>query len=681
MLTDKRFKLLFASLGLTSWLLWVILVLTEQLFQTSLQTPLEIPLWVKGVFLNVFIVCLYLFFSKQIDLEEEGGDFYKLIWEAFVTGILTTFVSIILIPLIRYFQSRFDVLEANNSLVINFLYHFELGLMLLFLVSLFTKWKKLILYKKTVWVQKLWAFFEYGLAMTLLLHSFPVESFYNFRIPIVIILGVSATVLSINLSWIAFLNLKQKGFLMLYFAIIIACISYFFDVLSVYSEKHPIDIHLAESPFMYGSFFFLFIYAIFTTLVLFFNLPTSSVFERRFSEISNFQKLSESILEGRTEKQVYEVLLESAMSIAKTNAAFLEVLKNGELLCANITTEDARNIKKMLQQTNYNYLSSKKFTTKTLPAMNYDTEFQSILVVPLISHHHHLGTLFLLKETNNAFDNVVLNLINTYATQASITLENFSLISQTVENEKYKSELQTAKGVKDKLLPKNTYFKNNFEFFAHATSPDQVGGDYYDYFKISENKYAVIIADVSGKGTSAAFNMAQMKGIFQSLVQLDLSPDLFMKYANDAVSNCLERSSFITASYFLIDTHVKKIYYARAGHCPSLHYDAQNQTVNYIEGKGLGLGIMRNSKFVNYIEVCVQNYQAGDLLMLYTDGVVECANAAGDEYGYDRLKQFIATNATSSLANLVQGVQKEMGNFSKGSQLVDDCTMVLVRFL
>jgi serine phosphatase RsbU (regulator of sigma subunit) len=142
----------------------------------------------------------------------------------------------------------------------------------------------------------------------------------------------------------------------------------------------------------------------------------------------------------------------------------------------------------------------------------------------------------------------------------------------------------------------------------------------------------------------------------------------------------LERSSFITASYFLIDTHVKKIYYARAGHCPSLHYDAQNQTVNYIEGKGLGLGIMRNSKFVNYIEVCVQNYQAGDLLMLYTDGVVECANAAGEEYGYDRLKQFIATNATSSLANLVQGVQTEMEDFSKNSQLVDDCTMVLVRF-
>jgi sigma-B regulation protein RsbU (phosphoserine phosphatase) len=680
MLTDHRFKTLFAALGLTSWLLWVLLVLTEQLFNASLHISLDIPLWVKGVFLNVFIVCIYLFFSKQIDLEEEGGDFYQLIWEAFVTGITATAVSVVLLPLIRYFQVRFEVLEANSLLILNFLYHLELGVMLVFLVSLFTKWKKLILYKKVVWVEKLWIIFEYCLVVSLVLHIFPVETFMHLRVPLTVLLGFMAVILSINLSWVAFLNLKQKGLLMLYLIVIIACTSYFYDVLFQYSETHPIDIQLAESPFMQSCFLFLTVYGVFSELVLFFNLPTSSAFERRFSEISNFQKLSESILEGRTEKQVYEVLLESAIGIAKTNAAFLEVIKNGELLCNEITMEDARNIKRILQQSNYNYTHSKKFTAKNLATINIETNFQTILVVPLISRQQHLGSLFLLKDAINAFDNVVLNLINTYATQASITLENFSLISQTLENEKYKSELQTAKGVKDKLLPKNTYFKNNFEFFAHATSPDQVGGDYYDYFKISENKYAIIIADVSGKGTSAAFNMAQMKGIFQSLVQLDLSPDLFMKYANDAVSNCLERSSFITASYFVIDTQVKKIYYARAGHCPSLFYQAATQKAVYIEGKGLGLGIMRNEKFVNYIDVCVQDYQSGDLLMLYTDGIVECANKEGEEYGYDRLLSFVEKNAAFNLANIIKGVQTETDSFADAAQMIDDCTIVLLRF-
>ncbi len=679
MLNENRFKLLFAALGAISWLLWVVLVLIEQLFQTY-ETPIDIPLWGKAIFLNVFIVNLYLYFSKQIDIEEDGGNFYNLIWESFVTGVTTTLISVLVVPVITYLHIRFDVIQVNNSLIINFLKHLELGFMLIFIVSLFTRWKKLILYKRTVWVQKLWIVFEYGLAATLFLHCLEVAQFQGIKLPITLLLGFMAVVLSVNLSWVAFLNLRQKGLLMFFLIVIIFCIAYFYEVLLQYSEKHLIDIHLAESPFMHTLFIFLIVYASFAELVLFFNLPTSSVFERRFAEITNFQKLSESILAGRTERQVYEVLLESAMSIAKTNAAYLEVLKNNEIICVHLSTEEAKGIKKLLQQTNYQYLNSKKFSAKTLPNLSSETSFQSLLVVPLISHQHHLGNLVLLKESNNTFDNVVLNLINTYATQASITLENFSLISQTVENEKYKTELNTAKAVKEKLLPKNTYFKHNFEFFAYTSSPDQIGGDYYDYFKISEQKYAIIIGDVSGKGTSAAYNMAQMKGIFHSLVQLDLSPDLFMKYANDALSACFERSSFVTASYFLIDTHVRKLYYARAGHCPSLHYDAQNQIVSYKEGKGLGLGIMRNDKFINHIEVCVAAYNEGDLLMLYTDGVVECANANNEEYGYERLQKLLQTCATSPLSVIAQLLQKDLEKFAGTAQLNDDCTMVLVRF-
>lgn len=680
MFNEKKFKLLFAALGVTSWLLWVMLVMTEQLFQTY-HTHIDIPLWGKAIFLNIFIINLYLYFSKQIDIEEDGGNFYNLIWESFVTGITTMLVSVLIVPIIAYLHIRFDVIQANNSLIITFLKHLELGFMLIFIISMFTKWKKLILYKKVQWVTKLWNFFEYTLAATLFLHFFEAIDYQAIKIPITILLGFLSLVLSVNLSWIAFLNLRQKGLLMFFLIVIIFCIAYFYEVLSQYSEKHLIDIQLSESPFMHTIFIFLIIYAIFAELVLFFNLPTSSVFESKFAEITNFQKLSESILAGRTEKQVYEILLESAVSISKANAAYLEINKNNDLICTNITTEEAKGIKKILQQVNFKYLSSKKFTNKTLPELGTQTSFSSVLIVPLISHHHHLGNLILLKETSNTFDNVVLNLINTYASQASITLENFSLISQTVENEKYKSELNTAKAVKEKLLPKNTYFKHNFEFFAYTTSPDQIGGDYYDYFKISDNKYAIIIADVSGKGTSAAFNMAQMKGIFQSLVQLDLSPDLFMKYANDALSACLERSSFVTASYFVIDTKVRKVYYARAGHCPSLYYAAKSKEITYFEGKGLGLGIMRNEKFIKHIEICVFEYQTDDLLMLYTDGIVECADAANEEYGYDRLKDVVQGCATEPLSVILQVVQKDLDKFGNHSQLNDDCTVVLLRFL
>src|SRR5690606_6033987 len=108
---------------------------------------------------------------------------------------------------------------------------------------------------------------------------------------------------------------------------------------------------------------------------------------------------------------------------------------------------------------------------------------------------------------------------------------------------------------------------------------------------------AFVMGDVSGNGTSAAFNMAQMKGVFQSLVQMDVKADEFMIYANNALSRCLEKNSFITLTMFIIDTREKKFQCARAGHCPSLYFSIKDQNAFYLNNKGLGLGIIRNNQY------------------------------------------------------------------------------------
>ena len=153
--------------------------------------------------------------------------------------------------------------------------------------------------------------------------------------------------------------------------------------------------------------------------------------------------------------------------------------------------------------------------------------------------------------------------------------------------------------------------------------PDEVGGDYYDVYHMDEKRTSLIIGDVSGKGTSAAFHMAQMKGVFQSLVQLDLDPKEFLVHANNALSRCLESTSFITVSFFVIDANEKKVNFARAGHCPSLYYRAETGKTEYFKNRGLGLGILRNFNFHKYVQVNEFSYQAGDVLVLYTDGITE----------------------------------------------------------
>src|SRR6185369_1664930 len=147
---------------------------------------------------------------------------------------------------------------------------------------------------------------------------------------------------------------------------------------------------------------------------------------------------------------------------------------------------------------------------------------------------------------------------------------------------RYKEELKIAKTVQQSLLPTKLEQDKDFEISAFSASADEVGGDYYDTLRINDHLVALIIADVSGKGTTAAFHMSQMKGIFHSLAQNCIEPDEFMVKANRALVYCLERGSFISASFFLVNTQNKKVRYARAGHCPVLYYTAAKDKSDYL---------------------------------------------------------------------------------------------------
>src|SRR5690606_16452647 len=114
--------------------------------------------------------------------------------------------------------------------------------------------------------------------------------------------------------------------------------------------------------------------------------------------------------------------------------------------------------------------------------------------------------------------------------------------------------------------------------------------------------------------------------------------------ANNALSSCLEKTSFITISYFLLDGVAKTLEFARAGHCPTLYFEKESGEARFFQNKGLGLGILRNSSYHKYVEVNKLNFKQGDILMLYTDGITEAKNASNEEYGYDRLLNLLIDN-------------------------------------
>jgi phosphoserine phosphatase RsbU/P len=175
--------------------------------------------------------------------------------------------------------------------------------------------------------------------------------------------------------------------------------------------------------------------------------------------------------------------------------------------------------------------------------------------------------------------------------------------------------------------------------------------------------------------------MSQMKGMFHSLSQLDLGAGEFIVRANDAMARCLDKASFVTTSYFILDSDTRQIELTRAGHCPTLYYSHMRDEAVFFQNKGLGLGIIRNETFREYTEVNKITYAAGDVMVLYTDGIVEAMNRKGEEFGYERLRNVLKENREASASVIQKTIIKKLYEFIGTDVINDDYTMVIVRFI
>ncbi len=532
-----------------------------------------------------------------------------------------------------------------------------------------------------------WSLFEYSLAGGLVFDLFGYEQLDPIYNAVLVFLIIQGLVLSFNLKWVAYLNFKQKWKSILFIVLVGIYLWHFFTNLMVFSEKYPLVVDLLDNAFIIAIFSFIFIYAIVSILVIIFNLPTSSVFERKIKEAMDFQRLSQSIPAGQTEEQVYEILLDSSMSAVFADAAWIEVdLPNDDqhLILRNLEGHELNDIKESVRNSSVKKILSTDFdivpnAQKITASLKHPT-YKTIMVFPIMVKNKQVGSIVLLKEVLEGFNKEMVNIINTFVNQASISVENFRLINEAIENERYQEELKIAKRVQQALLPQDLAHNGKFDICAYSVAADEVGGDYYDILELDEHRYALIIGDVSGKGTSAAFHMSQMKGIFHSLSQLNYSPKEFLVHANSALSRCLEKTSFITTSFFIIDTKAKSIEFSRAGHCPSLYYCANDKTAKYFQNKGLGLGILRNSDFHKYVQVNSLNYSPGDVLVLYTDGITEATNSTNEQFGYDRLRQSLENSSEQTPAQIKDSIIKDLYDFLGTGDLDDDYTVVILKF-
>ncbi len=660
-------------------LIWLALVLVDLVRIFGMINNLESGIseevtWILEILFFFFVYLVYRhFFWKN-----RNADFLTLIWRGVSTGLFAAGAGLLTeLIYLAFGESKI----GTDPFLNNIFYHINFGWTSAFLISTTLLWRHLILYQKNKQVVKQWQVFELSMLGALFFIFFNHNNLdYSFLFGLVILLVISI-LLAVNLKWIPYLNFKEKWKTLLFlFLILLSSGILFYRVLS-YGNEARLQINLTDNLFLMSLFGFVFAYGLFSFLVTLFNLPTSSVFEQKLTEAINFQKLSQSIQPEENEEQVLDILLDSCISASYSDCAWIELNPKEQIQVKNslrlLDRSTQIGLASLFPQETQSWTFS--LTTEQIQPIRLNhPEYKSALLVPLVVNKSILARIVLIKEVKEGFNKEMIGIIGTFARQACIAVENHRLLNQAIENERYQEELKIAQRVQKALLPLKLDHPDTFEISAYSNTADEVGGDYYDTYQVDPNHFVVIMGDVSGKGTSAAFHMAQMKGVFQSLIQLGLKPAEFMKKANAALSKCLERNHFITASVFEINTVTHTFCHARAGHIPTLWYKANEKTAGFISIEGLGLGIVRNPSYQKHVHEKTYEYQVGDLLVLLTDGILEGRNENGEQFGYERLKNLVEANHQLSPPNLQQEIIDSLHQFVGGDGMIDDDYSLLV---
>lgn len=552
---------------------------------------------------------------------------------------------------------------------------------------IFLSFKELFYFKQkrnvNIYFNTMSAFFILA-ALSTLLDSLNDLSFINNTFLIVSIILISIN--SIRISWIAFIVKKEKISLLI-LSIIISAL-FIVNLVNSTSDNHLTQLLGSYSPVLnqflhliliYGSVYFSVLF--FTTL---FHIPTAEIFDRKAQEVSSLQYFSKLITRVLDFNELGETVADLAVKICNAHAAWIVWGENNEMKSianTNIGYVDAENLtdiflksKKRSGQNTTIIINVKNSENREVLSENYN----QIAVSTLKTHNEIKGYLLTVKKDDLIFDEEDKNVLDTFTDYASVAFENSRLLEESIEKERMERELDVAREIQRKIVPLNNPSYSEIEISSVFLPAFEVGGDYYDFFELDNKRMGFVIADVSGKGISAAFIMAEMKGVFESLSLTISRPKEILIKANQVLKNSLDKKNFISAVYGLIDIAEEKLILARAGHCPVLLI--RENRVEQIRPSGLGIGLDYTINFENTLEEIEIDLKENDLLVLYTDGITESKNSDMEDFGEKFFEEILIKNCNAEVDSISHKVIKEITLYSKNNSQHDDITLVILKW-
>lgn len=300
-------------------------------------------------------------------------------------------------------------------------------------------------------------------------------------------------------------------------------------------------------------------------------------------------------------------------------------------------------------------------------------QIRSALCAPLLVDNVVLGVLYVdFRITHGAPSAADLRLLAQVAQFAAAKLETTRLREESIAKAKIDEELRTAYEIQKRLLPDGPPTIPGYEFFGINRPCRTVSGDYFDYAIRPDGRIYSIIADVSGKGITAALIMAGLATAFNIFARQDPTPDALTRQLNETLAPKTAPRKFVTGVIGVLEPATGTIEFTNAGHVPPLIVSANG--VEQLDTTDLVMGLFPKAAY----RTQTMRLEPGSALVLFTDGISEAESPAGEELGMEPVIEFLRPLAGKPASFIAAELEKFVCDFVGGSQMADDLTLVVV---
>ena len=369
----------------------------------------------------------------------------------------------------------------------------------------------------------------------------------------------------------------------------------------------------------------------------------------------------------------FEIILRKDLNIGKVLVYQYNELWE-RILCSGTEEEVADKI--VVDRDLLFYTQITSLTTTLNPYLSYFD-----VIIPVFHHDKPIAFVLIgdIDEERAGISPTIkhLHFIQTLTNILIVAVENKRLFSESVRQEAMKKELELASKMQSLLIPNLTSLPKdkNLDVAAYYLPHFEVGGDYYDFIKLNNSEYGFCIADVSGKGISAALLMSNFQANIRALFDSKIDLESLINKLNDRVMQSANGEKFITLFLAKYDSNTKTLKFINAGHNPSLFYNGETKEISYLSVGCTGVGMFDEIPKITVGEI---NIPSNSKIICYTDGLVELENENQIEFGTKIIEQTIAKD--NKIGDVINEIIDDVIAHKGENSFFDDISLIGLQF-